>query len=91
MPVTRNENQSILLERFAKLEKYILNRIPDEALRISCKQLNEDAMNDGIDTSREKDIRTLLYFLAIKGYIRKKEDALRNMEISRQTGRENNP
>ena len=45
-------------------------------------------MNDGIDTSREKDIRTLLYFLAIKGYIRKKEDALRNMEISRQTGRE---
>ena len=79
---------TILLERFAKLEKYILNRIPDEALRISCKQLNEDAMNDGIDTSREKDIRTLLYFLAIKGYIRKKEDALRNMEISRQTGRE---
>ena len=76
---------TILLERFAKLEKYILNRIPDEALRISCKQLNEDAMNDGIDTSREKDIRTLLYFLAIKGYIRKKEDALRNMEISRQT------
>ncbi len=73
-----------LLERFAKLEQYILNHIPDEALRISCKQLNENAVNDGINTSKEKDIRTLLYFLTVKGYTRKKEDAVRNMEISRQ-------
>lgn len=73
-----------LLERFAKLEQYILNHISDEALRISCKQLNENAVNDGINTSKEKDIRTLLYFLTVKGYTRKKEDAVRNMEISRQ-------
>ena len=26
----------MLLERFAKLEQYILNHIPDESLRISC-------------------------------------------------------
>ena len=74
----------ILLERFAKLEQYILNHIPDGSLRISCKQLNENAVNDGINTSKEKDIRTLLYFLTVKGYTRKKEDAVRNMEISRQ-------
>ena len=74
----------MLLERFAKLEQYILKHIPEESLRISCKQLNENAVNDGIHTSKEKDIRTLLYFLTIKGYTRKKEDALRNMEISRQ-------
>ena len=74
----------ILLERFAKLEQYILNHIPDGTLRISCKQLNENAVNDGINTSKEKDIRTLLYFLTVKGYTRKKEDAARNMEISRQ-------
>ena len=73
-----------LLERFAKLEQYILNHIPDESLRISCKQLNDNAVNDGINTSKEKDIRTLLYFLTIKGYTRKKEDAARNIEISRQ-------
>lgn len=66
----------ILLERFAKLEQYILNHIPDGALRISYKQLNENAVNDGINTSKEKDIRTLLYFLTIKGYTRKKEDAI---------------
>ncbi|WP_336534873.1 UvrD-helicase domain-containing protein, partial [Bacteroides acidifaciens] len=74
----------ILLERFAKLEQYILNHIPDGSLRISCKQLNENAVNDGINTSKEKDIRTLLYFLTVKGYTRKKEDAVRNMEISCQ-------
>ena len=74
----------MLLERFAKLEQYILSHIPDEHLRISCKQLNENAVNDGISTSKEKDIRTLLYFLTIKGYTRKKEDAVHNMEIARQ-------
>ena len=73
-----------LLERFAKLEQYILNHIPDGFLRISCKQLNENAVNDGISTSKEKDIRTLLYFLTVKGYTHKKEDAAHNMEISRQ-------
>ena len=72
-----------LLERFARLEQYILNHIPDGSLRISCKQLNENAVNDGINTSKEKDIRTLLYFLTVKGYTRKKEDAAHNMEISR--------
>ena len=74
----------MLLERFAKLEQYILNHIPDESLRISCKQLNDNAVNDGIVTSREKDIRTLFYFLTVKGYIYKKEDAAHNVEITRR-------
>ena len=73
-----------LLERFAKLEQYILSHIPNESLQISCKQLNDNAVNDGIITSKEKDIRTLLYFLTIKGYTRKKEDAVHNMEIMRR-------
>lgn len=73
-----------LLERFAKLEQYILSHIPDKSLLISCKQLNDNAVNDGIITSKEKDIRTLLYFLTIKGYTRKKEDAVHNMEIMRR-------
>lgn len=71
------------LERFAKLEEYILNNIPDDMLRISCKQLNDNAVKDGISTSKEKDIRTLLYFLVVKGYTRKNEDSAHNMEISR--------
>ena len=78
----------ILLERFAKLEQYILNHISDEPLRTSSKQLNDNAILNGINSSKEKDIRTLLYFLTIKGYIHKKEDAIHNMEISRQTNLE---
>lgn len=56
----------VLLERFAKLERYILNHIPDESLQTSYKQLNDNATNSGINTSKEKDIRTLLYFLCVK-------------------------
>lgn len=77
-----------LLERFTKLERYILNNIPDNSLRISCKQLNDNAQNEGITTSTEKDIRTLLYFLTVKGYTRKKEDAAHNLEVKRQASME---
>ncbi|MGN1229468.1 MAG: RecQ family ATP-dependent DNA helicase [Prevotella sp.] len=73
-----------LLERFMKLERYILEHIPDESLCISYKQLNDNAQKEGIDTATEKDIRTLLFFLTIKGYTRKKEDAARNIKLSRQ-------
>ena len=74
----------ILLERFAKLERYILNHITDRPCQTSYKQLNDSAVNDGIKNSTEKNIRTLLYFLTIKGYLHKKEDAAHNMEISCQ-------
>lgn len=73
-----------LLDYFSKLEQFILCHIPDGSLHMSCKQLNEDALNDGITHSKEKDIRTLLYFLTVKGYTRKKEDSAHNMEISRR-------
>lgn len=78
----------LLLDRFAKLERYLLNQISTDTLRISYKQLNENAINEGIATSKEKDLRTLLYFLTIKGYTRKKEDAAHNLELMRQTDME---
>lgn len=80
-----SENRSrLLLRRFTRLERYILDHITDGALRISCKQLNDDAQKEGITTATEKDIRTLLYFLTVKGYTRKKEDAAHNIELTRQ-------
>lgn len=80
-----SENHSmLLLKRFAALERYILAHIPDNKLRISCKQLNDNAQKDGVATATEKDIRTLLFFLSIKGYARKREDAAHNMVLSRQ-------
>ena len=74
-----------LLEQFAQLERYIINHIPDDSLRISYKQLNDNAVHDGIDSANEKRIRTLLYFLVVKGYARKKEDGARNMIVTRQS------
>lgn len=84
-----SENKSNrLLDRFAKLERYILNIIPDDALKISYRQLNDNAQKRGITTATEKDIRTLLYFLTVKGYTRKKEDAAHNLEMVRQADME---
>lgn len=74
-----------LLEHFCQLERYLLHRIPEDGLCISCKQLNEDAIQEGIGTSKEKDIRTLLYFLTVKGYLCKQEDADHNLQLRRQT------
>ena len=84
-----SEHKSIrLLERFIKLERYILEHIPNETLCISYKQLNDNAQKEGIDTATEKDIRTLLFFLTIKGYTRKQEDAAHNIKVSRIVDKE---
>ena len=72
-----------MLECYAALEKYILTHIPDESIRISCKQLNDNAVREGVATSTEKRIRTLLYFLTIKGYTKKKEDSAHNMILAK--------
>ena len=72
-----------MLENFAKLERYILEHIPDESLQITYKQFNDNAVHDGINTSTEKQIRTLLYFLVVKGYAHKKEDGSRNLVVTR--------
>ncbi len=77
----------LLLDKFSKLESYIINRISEESLKTSYKQLNNDAVKTGINSSCEKDIRTLLYFLTIKGYTYKKEDSANSMEIVRKYDR----
>ena len=74
-----------ILNGFANLEEYVLRNIPDDALLISYKQLNDKAVRDGLEQSTEKNIRTLLYFLAVKNYTCKREDGAQNIIISRQT------
>ncbi len=77
-----------VFERFAKLERYILSHIPDETEQTSYKLLNDNAVSEGIYTSTEKDVRTLVYFLTVKGYICKKEDAAHNLKMNRQANLE---
>ncbi len=73
------------LERFYMLEKYILEHIPEESINITYKQLNDLAVKDGITSSTEKNVRTLLFFLTVKGYTRRDEYSLNGVKIARQT------
>lgn len=84
-----SENKSKrLLERFTRLERYLLDFVAGETCRISYKQLNDNARKEGVATATEKDIRTLLYFLTVKGYTRKKEDGSHNLELACQADRD---
>lgn len=77
-----------LLNKFQNLERFIVNAIPDESIQISYKQLNEDAINEGISNSKEKDIKTIIYFLSIKGYTQKRVGTEKDIKISRVANRE---
>lgn len=68
-------NKSLgLLERLAKLERHLLGIIQENEKEITCKQLNDSAIKEGLD-STEKDVRSLLFFLNLKGYIKQRVSA----------------
>ena len=80
-----SENKSRrLLDRFSKLERYILDYLKSDNCFTSYKQLNDNALKEGVNTSTEKDIRTLLYFLTIKGYTRKRDTGANSLELKFQ-------
>lgn len=77
-----SQNKSLqLLERFAKLEAFIFSQLSEEGCSINYKEWNEAALASGISTSSVKNIRTLLYYLTIKDYIYKDEDAEKHTAI----------
>lgn len=65
---------TLVLDRFAKLERFILSKITEEGVSFGFKELNEEAQKEGITTSNVKNIRTLLHYLTIKNYITKEEN-----------------
>ncbi len=74
----------IRLEACAQLEVFILKSIPDEGVQTTKKQLNDKAVNEGIETSREKDVHSLLNFLATKSYIQKSGNTDQVITLARQ-------
>ena len=70
---TENKSKQIL-ERFAKLERFLLAHFTDEGCDYSLKEINDEALKEGLSFSNVKNLRTLLYFLTIKNYIRKEQD-----------------
>lgn len=64
---------SLMLERFAKLEHFILTQIQNGGCEFYLKELNGAAEDAGVPRPNVRNIRTILYFLAIKNYIQKEE------------------
>lgn len=72
-----SQNRSLqTLNRFAKLEEFLLGQIGNEGCSFSLKELNETALNNGIAHTSVRNIRTLLYYWTIKGYISKQENGV---------------
>ena len=68
------QNRSMqTLNRFAKLERFLFDQIDGQACGFALKELNEAALNSGIAHASVRNIRTVLYYLTIKGYIAKQE------------------
>ena len=64
---------SLVLEKFAKLERFLLEKMNDEICEFHLKELNEEAEAEGITNSSVKNINTILFFLTIKNYIQKRD------------------
>lgn len=67
------KRSSQILERFLRLERFLLGQLREEPAEFVLKRLNEAAEAAGARPTSVKMLRTLLYYLAIKGYIRKTE------------------
>lgn len=67
------KRSSATLDRFARLENFLLRRLDAEEKEFNLKELNAQAEAEGPDRNNLKDLNTLLYFLTIKHDIRKNE------------------
>lgn len=81
---TDSQNRTAqILERFLKLERFLLSQITEEGCSFNLKELNELAINTGIATATVQNIRTLFFYWMIKGYIQKSENmSERKMDVT---------
>lgn len=61
------------LDAVLRLEQFLLQRFVEESRRFNYKELNEEALKEGLSYSNVKRLRMLLHFLSLKGYIHKQE------------------
>ncbi len=67
-----SQNKSLqVFERFVKLERYLINKFGTEGGSYSLKELNDEALKEGITGTTVKNIRTIIYYWTIKGIIQK--------------------
>ncbi|MGN0536954.1 MAG: RecQ family ATP-dependent DNA helicase [Acutalibacteraceae bacterium] len=82
---TQNKSQNIL-NRFMRLESFLIDRLVDGEHSFNLKELNEQAEQSGVKFTSVKSIKTLLYYWTIKSYISKQYNTSdRYTEIILQT------
>lgn len=59
-----------IIRRFAQLERYMLEHIFEQEGPIDLKELNDKAIREGIKDATVKNIKTILYYWALKELIR---------------------
>ncbi|MCM1084344.1 MAG: RecQ family ATP-dependent DNA helicase [Clostridium sp.] len=69
----RNRRKNTALNNFSALERFLIEKLQDGGTWINYKQVNEEAIDNNIKTSTVSNLRRLLYFWVIKGYIEKLE------------------
>ena len=69
----KGKSRNTILNKFVSLEGFLLDKLDNEGVRINYKAANEEALNSGIKSSTVNNLRLLLYFWIIKGYIKKPE------------------
>lgn len=78
---TQNKSAQIL-GKFSGLERFLLMQLVDEGSSFNLKDLNERAQEAGFSFSSVKNLRTILYYWTIKGYIHKsKRNSDKKMDI----------
>ena len=69
----RNRTKNTVLNKYSVLEGFLIKKLQESGVRINYKLTNEEAFNEGIKSSTVSNLRLLLYFWIIKGYIKKPE------------------
>lgn len=71
--LSKSDRPAQVLERYLELERFLYTRLREQPTALVLKSLNEAAQAAGSAHSSVKQLRTLLYYLAIKGDIDKRE------------------
>ncbi|MBQ9142970.1 MAG: RecQ family ATP-dependent DNA helicase, partial [Lachnospiraceae bacterium] len=67
----RTNVKNSVLHKFLRLEEFLMSQLQQVGFRVQYKYLNEEALNNGISFSTVSNIKLLLNFWVIKGYIKK--------------------
>lgn len=79
---TDNTNKTLnILNKYIKLEYFLLENLSDENLYIDLKMLNDKAINSGIKSASINAIKTILYFWTIRHYITKNINVAGDMYV----------